>query len=164
MGTYRGNYCLMNWDAIGAIGEVGGAVAVVVSLVYVAYQIRQNTRALRSSTGQAMLDYGAATAQSVTIHRELAELARRGEEEPESLDSVDWYRFVNLSILRFAAWEQAFLNHREGLLDEERWRAWEGANRHLFDNPGTRRFWEQNRPVHSPSFQSYIDARVFPGG
>lgn len=34
----------MNWDAIGAIGEVVGALAVVISLVYLALQIRQNSR------------------------------------------------------------------------------------------------------------------------
>ena len=33
----------MNWEAIGAIGEVLGAAAVVVTLGYLAVQIRQNT-------------------------------------------------------------------------------------------------------------------------
>jgi hypothetical protein len=33
----------MNWDAIGAIGEVLGAIAVVVTLIYLGVQIRQNT-------------------------------------------------------------------------------------------------------------------------
>ncbi len=34
----------MNWDAIGAIAELFGAVGVIASLVYLAVQIRQNTR------------------------------------------------------------------------------------------------------------------------
>jgi hypothetical protein len=34
----------MNWEAIGAIGEVGGAIAVVATLLYLAAQIRQNKR------------------------------------------------------------------------------------------------------------------------
>ena len=34
----------MDWDAIGAIGEITGAIAVLVTLVYLAVQIRQNTR------------------------------------------------------------------------------------------------------------------------
>ena len=49
----------MNWDAIGAIAELLGAVGVIASLVYLAGQIRhsreqmsQNTRALRASTFQ----------------------------------------------------------------------------------------------------------------
>ena len=34
----------MNWEALGAIGEIVGAVAVVVTLGYLAVQIRKNTR------------------------------------------------------------------------------------------------------------------------
>lgn len=37
----------MNWDAIGAIAELSGAVAVVASLIYVGFQLRQNTAAVR---------------------------------------------------------------------------------------------------------------------
>ncbi len=35
----------MNWEAIGAIGEVGGAIAVVVTLAYLARQIRDSAQA-----------------------------------------------------------------------------------------------------------------------
>jgi hypothetical protein len=44
----------MNWQAIGAIGEIGGAVAVLVSLIYLATQIRQNTKMMRSSAKQEL--------------------------------------------------------------------------------------------------------------
>lgn len=40
----------MNWEAIGVIAEVVGAVAVVVSLAYLAIQVRSNTRALRAGS------------------------------------------------------------------------------------------------------------------
>jgi len=46
----------VNWDAIGAIGEIVGAVAVVATLGYLAVQIRQNTRADRASSRQTVLD------------------------------------------------------------------------------------------------------------
>jgi hypothetical protein len=53
----------VNWDAIGAIAELLGAVGVIASLVYLATQIRQsreqmsqNTRALRAGTYQQFLD------------------------------------------------------------------------------------------------------------
>jgi len=39
----------MNWDAIGSIGEIAGAIGVVVSLVYLATQIRQNSAWLKST-------------------------------------------------------------------------------------------------------------------
>jgi len=39
----------MNWDALGAISEMLGAAAVFLSLIYLAVQTRNNTRALRSA-------------------------------------------------------------------------------------------------------------------
>ena len=49
----------MNWEAIGATGEIIGAVGVIVTLVYLAIQIRQNTASLKSSTLQARLEASA---------------------------------------------------------------------------------------------------------
>ena len=40
----------MNWDALGAIGELIGAVAVIATLVYVAAQVRENTKSLEGSS------------------------------------------------------------------------------------------------------------------
>ena len=34
----------VNWDAVGAIGEIVGALAVVATLIYLSIQLRQNTR------------------------------------------------------------------------------------------------------------------------
>ena len=45
----------MNWDAIGAAGEIIGATGVLISLLYLASQIRKNTHAIESSAHQGML-------------------------------------------------------------------------------------------------------------
>ena len=34
----------MNWDAIGAVGEIVGALTVLITLIYLAIQIRQSNR------------------------------------------------------------------------------------------------------------------------
>jgi hypothetical protein len=46
----------MNWDAIGAIGEIIGASAVVVSLVYLATQIRVQNTESRIAGNHAILE------------------------------------------------------------------------------------------------------------
>ena len=46
----------MNWDAIGAIGEVVGAVAVVVTLLFLSLQLRQNTRTVRNAYRSQMAE------------------------------------------------------------------------------------------------------------
>jgi hypothetical protein len=45
----------MNWEALGAIGEIVGAIAVVVTIGYLAVQIRQNTESLHAATFQGGL-------------------------------------------------------------------------------------------------------------
>ncbi len=44
----------MSWEAAGAVGEIVGAIAVVVSLIYLARQIQHSTAAERSYAEQAI--------------------------------------------------------------------------------------------------------------
>ena len=61
----------MNWDAIGAIGEVIGAIAVLVTLFYFAIQIRQNNRNVEESLRSLRLSAADATVASFSRYREL---------------------------------------------------------------------------------------------
>jgi hypothetical protein len=45
----------MNWDALGAISEVLGALAVFITLAYLTLQIKQNTKAVQSSALDSVL-------------------------------------------------------------------------------------------------------------
>jgi hypothetical protein len=46
----------MNWEIVGSTGEWAGAIAVVVTLFYLARQIRQNTHATRATSHHAITD------------------------------------------------------------------------------------------------------------
>jgi hypothetical protein len=43
----------MNWEAISAIGEIVGAIAVIVTLIYLAVQVRRGTTATQAASIQA---------------------------------------------------------------------------------------------------------------
>ena len=43
----------MNWDALGALGEIVGAIAVVITLAFLIYQLRQHTAALQQQSERA---------------------------------------------------------------------------------------------------------------
>ncbi len=46
----------MDWEALGAIGEMVGAIAVVATLGYLAIQLRQNTKSVHANTHQQILN------------------------------------------------------------------------------------------------------------
>ena len=77
----------MNWEAIGAIGESIGAAAVVISLVYLAVQIRQssaqtrlNTKAMHARAYQDLLDLYATVHLNVSTNTELRRVLLKGRD------------------------------------------------------------------------------------
>ena len=86
----------MNWEAIGAVGEVVGAVAVLVTLLYLAMQIRQNTDHLAQSSEALILSRRDSVTASFSRWRhllgadaEMTEIWVRGSEDYDSLDLGD---------------------------------------------------------------------------
>ncbi len=75
----------MNWEALGAIGETVGALGVIGTLVYLAVQIRQNTKSLRASTYQAVLDSARSDNELVLVHPHLERVYRVGRRDPTAL-------------------------------------------------------------------------------
>ena len=148
---------------LGAIGELVGGFAVLVTLIYLAIQVRQGTAALGSNWHHDMLDSALRhSLVPISESRELAEFIRRGKYSPEELDDVDWDRFVRHAYGMFGMWEDALVSHRKKLIDAEYWKSWDGACRSLYMAPGYRKFWEQERDGHSAAFQDYIDSAIFP--
>jgi hypothetical protein len=47
----------MTLNDLANLGQIIGALAVVISLIYVAFQIRQNTNAIRSATAQTVHEH-----------------------------------------------------------------------------------------------------------
>jgi len=80
----------MNWDAVGAVGEIVGALAVFLTLAYLAIQIRQNTRAVQSSAIDSSINRISAMRQSLSENTELATLYLKGGKDPEKSYSQIW--------------------------------------------------------------------------
>ena len=71
----------MNWDAIGAVAEAIGAITVIVTLVYLTIQVRQNTKAIDRSTERGVFDDANEWMYKVIESPELAELYLAGMQE-----------------------------------------------------------------------------------
>ena len=59
----------VNWEAISAIGQIVGAFAVVISLIYLASEVRRNTRATQLAAMRSMHDAFNRWIQQVTSVR-----------------------------------------------------------------------------------------------
>lgn len=149
----------MNWDAIGAIGETVGAVAVVISLVYLAIQMRSQNRETRLSTINSSLTTWNSLMAMVAENSELADIWNRGlkNEELSEGQEVQFRAFAN-SYLRVA--EGLYLQHLEGRLDERIWLGIGKGTTVFLSAPGIHRFWSLRKDWYSPEFREFIEGEI----
>ncbi len=156
----------MNWDAIGAIAELLGAVGVIASLIYLAGQIRQsreqmrqNTRALRASAYQEVLNQRDAVMVPLVQSGELADLAMRGLTGREFLSEVERLRFNVWFVMVMSNLENIHYQHRVGLLDEDRWRTHLSRLRTFVIAPGFAAWWSSGEFgfSFSPEFVALVE-------
>jgi hypothetical protein len=148
----------VNWEAISAIGQIVGAIAVVISLIYLAREIRSNARATRRTEMRSTLDAVTRFAQQVATHPDLAELRNRGFQDLESLEGTDRARFNSYMHALFRIVEDAYYQRLEGHLDPHRWRGLEAVLSEVMALPGVQAWWRSSsRFFGGEDFANYIN-------
>lgn len=150
----------MNWEAIGAASEMIGAVAVVVSLIYLAVQIRQGTQSIQSSTHQSN------TALFSSMFSQLAdpEVAAAyavGLTGSPDIKPRQYTQFFLICRGLFVSFENQFFQFQQGMLDADVYRGYERSIcQQLLAFRGFRIWWKQSRNVFSPQFIEYVDQLI----
>jgi len=137
--------------------EVVSAAAVVVSLIYVAIEIRHNTEAVQSATYQQLV---AASDEFLLVLAEDAELTDiwlRGDDDPSALDDTEAQRYWWIVRTYLRNMEHAFRQHQRGLLGDVEWDLY--AKMMCTPWPEGRRLsWPRHSPTLSPDFVSFLES------
>ena len=109
---------MINWDAIGAIGEILGALAVFISLTYLAIQIRSSTKQNRAAMSQSIQAEFTRSNELVATSPDLAELYVKisDGEEISAVESRRLYALITASFAKYLAVQIAYKN---GQLDRD---------------------------------------------
>ena len=102
----------MNWDAIGAIANLLAALGVLVSLIYLAVQVRQNTRSVRQQAFQIGTNEVRRWSSHFVERPEVAELYLRGQRNYAGLEPAEQVRFTMLIFEICSIWA-TYLEHSE---------------------------------------------------
>jgi len=145
----------VNWDAIGALGEVGGAIAVVASLVYLARQIRQNNEELRMTASGNAVSVAQEGFAPLYYERNM-EVFFQGLESPESLPAGDQLRFHMLMTRQFANFQNLVFQYERGALDPKLFQTFAAHYRNFAERPGGRAWWNSNRERFLPEVARHL--------
>jgi hypothetical protein len=141
---------------LGSIGELLGAIGVILSLVYLAVQIRQNTNALRASSNHSLNDAFSGFLTLLVENERASDILSRGAENLESLDAKDCDTFYSLLGLLFNHFENCHLHYRKGLLDPDQWARWRIAIGWYAGLPGVSVWWQNRGGIFSPQFREFV--------
>jgi len=143
---------------LGSLGEFLGSVGVIVSLIYLAVQIRQNTRSVRAATQQSFVDVNASFAGLLLNNDHMAHVYRVGIADQDELTEDQRVQFDMLMVTYFRNMQNLFQQRERGMLEED---VWEGSRRHMLwyiRQPGVFTWWQARRPMFSDRFRAFLES------
>ena len=154
----------MSVDSLVAIAEIVSAIAVVVTLIYLAIQIKHSKESLDANTkairGQAISDITRNVHDQMHMliqgHDVAAAFQRFATEE--SLGKLDAFLLDSVLSAIFVARQNEFFQWKQGLLDEDVFRSLHHVILSCLGSPNGQHWWEnEGRRMYTPDFIEFVD-------
>lgn len=153
----------MSIQELGSLGEFIAALATIVTLAYLAIQVRQNTRALRSSTFQDVSGGMNQISQAIATHPELSTLLVSGGEGLTALTAEERIRLNFLYLMSFRRFETVFIQSGLATIDAELIEGFERSMLSIVADGGGAEWWATGKLAFSKKFVTYVDNKLAAG-
>lgn len=151
------------WDSgkIKILVEITSALAVVLSLVFVGLELRQNTAATSGQVFFQLNEHSSATKMTIAQDPELASLVTRGNDDPESLTELEQARYIEWTRARFNFLEAYWVYRKKGLIDDSDSAGMQGSICDTFAVNGTRWTWRNHLGNYTEGFVDDVEKMCF---
>lgn len=139
------------------IAEIIGAVAIIISLIYVGLQVNDNTAAVRSAASNDASVAMQTWYLEMGSNRQSADMWFNAMTSPKPLQTNDEFQFMMMMHACLLGMQNSFLLAEEGTLDAEFRESVTTALVAVKDLPGMARYWRQRRGFFNSGFAEYVD-------
>ena len=146
----------MNWEAMAAIAELLASAGVIISLIYLATQIRHQVAESLLSASHELASQLNHAWSGVSDNPEFAALYLKGIKNYNSLDSVEKIRVSAFFGRVMRIFESMYSRHKHGKIDPTIWPGIEEAMRDFGRYSGFRDWWISNRHWFSSDCQALV--------
>jgi hypothetical protein len=154
----------MNWNAIQAVAELAAAVAVFLSLIYVAMQLRQNTASLQAATVSRVIEAFNHTRAAVWRDPSATDVYLAAVSGKEIDNSIQAMRVRALWFSMMKDFEAVYHQYRSGHLPSDIWHSWQKEMLLYVDTPGGRDALTALGDILSPTFVTFLRSELRPAG
>ncbi len=150
----------MNFDAISALAELIAAIGVIVTLIYLAVQIKKQTEEARLAATRELAKEYRDILEPLTFHPEVLDLYRRAIADYDSLPEDERIR-IHFLISRFFRWnEQQHLQMSRGNYDDSFFESMTLRLIEFLSNRGIQQWWRRNKDAFGREFRDFVEANL----
>ena len=139
------------------VAEIVGAIAVVISLIYVGLQVNDSTSAIRSAAANDATTTMQSWYLEMGTNRQASDIWFNAMTSAEPLPDRDEFQFMISMHAAVLGMQNSYLLAKEGTLDAEFREAVSTAIVAVKDLPGMGRFWTQRKGFLHTGFAEYVD-------
>lgn len=150
----------MNWDAIGALGEVSGAAAVVISVIYLAVQVRKQTEEAKLSATRELSTQFQVGLDMIAQDGELTDIWEAGTRDFEALPSNHRLR-LSIYLQRMTrVLEAQYIHSKNENVSPELFQSTQLAFKAFLTFPGSRTWWQVSKQMYVSDFGEHVDKMI----
>src|SRR6266498_87046 len=153
----------MNWEMLTAIGQLAAVFVGIPSLIYLALQIRAQTKERHQDVVNALTVQWGDLTRSFHDNAEFCAIYLRGVQSFTDLDAVSKLRFSSFLNRFFKNFQAMYFSHRDGVLSASLWGEVERTMSDVIAYPGVQQWWQTRRHWHTEEFGRVIDAIIARG-
>jgi hypothetical protein len=143
--------------------EVVGAIAVLLGLVFVGLELRQNAELLRITATQTLAAEYSDALEVMAYEGEAACVYALGINGLHNLNDVQRLRFFVQMFLILRSAEQLHYYSLEGMVEDRVWRGFERQLQEVVNLPGVQEYWDVRSSWYSDAFQEFVDRTMEAG-
>ncbi len=136
--------------------ESVGIVAVILGLIFVGLELRQNSELLRITATQTLAAEFSNALEVMAYEGEAACVYALGVNGLHNLNDVQRLRFFVQMFLILRSGEQLHYYSLEGMVEDRVWRGFERQLLEVTNLPGVQEYWEVRSSWYSDAFQEFV--------
>jgi len=153
----------MTVEQLGSVGEFVAAIATVITLIYLAFQLRQNTRALRATAFQSVVSEMGKNVEPLLNNSDLVDIFVKASADHTVLTEAERVRVNALYVATFRRLESAYVQYTLGTLSLENKQGFENSIIPLLQPAYAKYWWSEAKQAFYPPYVRYIDEKLATG-
>lgn len=147
----------MDWELLKIAIDIIGSIALIISIIYLAKQVRQGTKSLQTSMRDSSFHSLMEWNYQLLVDKDLAWVFQTGTKDFYSLDEFQKPRWIHMTYSFFKVFENIYLHFLDKSIESTVWENNYKIFITYFKTPGLQLYWKERKGMFDPRFISFLE-------